>query len=178
MQRIKLFFISVIILLVFSSDLSYAFSFTKESPKQNVAASYFSAMKVMDFIYLSTEDYRMLTGKKMSISEKLSFRMLKMKMKHQLKKTPDFTVADYFKAQGEGGFKILWFLAGLIIPLAALFTGSLPVFIILAISPIVIAYLTKQDRVNKKSVWLGFGASLLVVLLVGIIVASTLSGWN
>lgn len=89
--------------------------------------------------------------------------MLKLRMKHQFKKNPELTVANYFKA--ERGFSVLWFLAGFLVPLAGFLTGSFPVFIFLAASPIIIAYVTEQERFKKKSVWLGLGVSLLTIII-------------
>lgn len=175
MQKISSSLIAITILIVFSANLTYAFSFTKIKPAKEDVLSSLSAIKLSDFIKLSAADYEILSGKKMNFAERLSFKRLQSRMKHTLKRNADLTVADYFKAKGEGGFNIIWFLAGLLIPIAALFTGSLPVFIILAISPVVLAYLTKQESDRKKSVWLGFGVSLLAILLVGIMLASTLN---
>jgi len=41
-----------------------------------------------------------------------------------------------------------------------------------AIAPVVIAYATKQDRAKVKSAWIGFGAGILVILILLIIAFS------
>lgn len=172
MQKIILSFTAILISLAFYANPSFAFSFTKISPQQQTASASLAAMKVSDFINSSVEEYSIITGTKLTIAKRLSFKMLKLRMKHQLKKNPELTVENYFKV--ERGFSVLWFLAGLLVPLAGIFTGSIPIFIFLAASPIIIAYVTEQEHFKNKSVWLGLGISLLTIIVGVVILASTI----
>ena len=101
-----------------------------------------------------------------------------MKMKRYLKKNPDSTVAGYYMSEGDRNFNLLWFLAGLLVPLLSLLiVQSLAAFILLAISPVILALIIKRDRVTMKSVLIGFGISVVLVFIVGYIIASALGNW-
>ena len=58
----------------------------------------FMEMKLSEFIKLSAKDFSSITGKKMSLKEKISFSLLKKHMKKSLKSNPDQTVTDYLAA--------------------------------------------------------------------------------
>lgn len=174
MQKIILSFTAILILLVFSANPSYGFSFTKISPQKHTASASLAAMKVSDFTNLSVEEYSILSGTKLTIANRLSFKLLKLKMKHQLKKNPEITVENYFEA--ERGFSVLWFLAGLLVPLAGALTGSLPIFLFFAASPLIIAYVTEQERFKIKSILLGLGAGLLIIIAGLILIILSFAG--
>ena len=73
----------------------------------------------------------------------------------------------------------MWFLAGLLVPLLSLFiVPNLAAIILLAISPVVLALILKRDRVTMKSVLIGFGIAIGLVLIVGYILASALNDFN
>ncbi len=165
------------IVLTSPTNPSYAISFSKPvTASVSPSASPSKYMKTSEFIKLSPRDFSAITGKKLSFFEKVSLKVLQMKMKHYLKKHPDITVSDYYKSEGESNFNLLWFLAGLLVPLLSLFiVQSLAVFILLAISPVILALIIKRDWVTMKSVLLGFGIAVLLVLLLGLILASALN---
>ncbi len=102
-----------------------------------------------------------------------------MRMKRYLKKNPDSTVSDYYMSEGYSNFNLWRFLSGLLIPLLSLFiVQSLAAFILLAICPVILALILKHDRITMKSVLLGFGISVVLVFLVGLIIASALGNWQ
>jgi VIT1/CCC1 family predicted Fe2+/Mn2+ transporter len=102
-----------------------------------------------------------------------------MKMKRYLKKNPDSTVAGYYMSEGDRNFNLLWFLAGLLVPLLSLFiVPNLAAIILLAISPVILALIIKRDRVTMKSVLIGFGIAIGLVLIVGLILASALNDFH
>ncbi|MEJ7681310.1 MAG: hypothetical protein WKG06_26365 [Segetibacter sp.] len=73
----------------------------------------------------------------------------------------------------------MWFLAGLLVPVLSVFIAaaaqSLAVFILLAVSPVILALIIKRDWVTMKSVLIGFGIAAVLLLLLGISVASALN---
>ena len=73
----------------------------------------------------------------------------------------------------------MWFLAGLLVPLLSLFiVPNLAAIILLAISPVILALILKRDRVTMKSVLIGFGIAIGLVLIVGYILASALNDFH
>ena len=169
-------FISFIlaIALVSLTNNSYAISFSKPiTASLSPSASVYKYMKTSEFIKLSPREFSVVTGKKLSFFEKASLKVLQMKMKRYLKKNPDSTVADYNMSAGDRSFNLLWFLAGLLVPLLSLFiVQSLAAFILLAISPVILALIIKRDRVTMKSVLIGFGSALVILLILGLLLAS------
>ena len=131
-------------------------------------------LKASEFIKLSPDEFSKLSGKKLNFFERLSFSITKMRLKHDLKKNPDLLLTDYVKeAKHKGSFDWLWFLLGFAAPIIGILTESVIAFILIGISPIVIAYATKQDEVNRNSAWLGFGISFLILVITALIVLSS-----
>ena len=52
-------------------------------------------LKISEFIMLSPEDYTKITGKKMNLTERISFSIMKLRMKHVIRKNPNMTVSEY-----------------------------------------------------------------------------------
>lgn len=160
-------------------NTSYGFSFIKPqpnnlNPSNNLSGKY---IKASEFVKLSVQEFSTLTGKKLNLFQRLSFKIAKMRMKHDLKKNPDLKITDYLdKKQAGRSFDIGWFLLGLAGPVIGILTGSLIVFILLAIAPVVIAYATKQNKVSIKSVWVGFGFSIIIILILALIVIAAFGG--
>ncbi len=56
--------------------------------------------------------------------------------------------------------------------------NSLALFILFAISPVILALVVKGDWVTMKSVLIGFGIGVALVLIAGLILASALNNWQ
>lgn len=54
-----------------------------------------TTLKLSEFIILSPKDYSTITGKKMNLPERISFSILKVRMKHTLKKNPNMKASEY-----------------------------------------------------------------------------------
>ncbi len=66
---------------------------------------------------MSAKQFSELSGKRMSLHNRLSFKMMKMNIKHQLKKKPDLTFQQY----RDGERRVRWWqIAGLIVVVLAL----------------------------------------------------------
>lgn len=64
-------------------------------------------------------------------------------------------------------------------PLLSLFiVQSLAAFILLAISPVILALIIEHGRVTMKSVLIGFGIGVALVLIAGLILATALNNWQ
>ena len=84
----KLFISSILaIALVSPGNNSYAISFSKPvTASLSPSASVSNYMKTSEFIKLSPHEFSVVTGKKLSFFEKVSLKVLQMKMKRYLKK--------------------------------------------------------------------------------------------
>ncbi|MEJ7680816.1 MAG: hypothetical protein WKG06_23780 [Segetibacter sp.] len=88
---------------------------------------------------MSVKDYEVLTGKKMNFVERLSFKITKKRFEKKL-------------AMAEGtsaGFNIGGFALGFLLSLLG----------------VLIAYLVSKDTNLRKWAWIGFGASVVLYIL-------------
>lgn len=75
------------------------------------------------FVKLSANQFEKARGEELGFMEKLYFKSVKKKLKRELKKDPDVTIAQYYDVK-KNKFKLdgLWFIIGAIIgPLGILF---------------------------------------------------------
>lgn len=56
-------------------------------------------LKLAMIVKLSPHSFSQLTGKKMSVKERIGFRLVKLKMKKALKKNPDMRAGEFFAMQ-------------------------------------------------------------------------------
>ncbi|MEO5782711.1 MAG: hypothetical protein ABIQ07_05535 [Ginsengibacter sp.] len=149
MKKIKLLLLTAFSMYAFSSiNMAYCFSIIKPA-EQPSSLEAFKYLKASEFVKLSVQDFNNLTVKKLNFFQRMSFKITKMKMKHDLKKNPGLKITDY--VDGDGTFKvdILWLILGVIL-------GPIGVLI---------AYLTKQDSYKITSAWIGFGVLVLLSLV-------------
>jgi len=126
MKKIKLVLLLMGVLGITATNDSYGFSIKK--PGDNIVwYDLLNYVKVSDFVKLSSKQFGELTGKKMTVPEKLSFLILKSQMKHALKKDPDIKIKDYFSKKKSTLSVLLWILIGFfaLILLAVLIFGKL-----------------------------------------------------
>ncbi len=172
--------IAAFILLTLSLQVNTSFASslvvpltTKSETSKGLTAKYF---KVSEFVKLSPGEFSKLTGKKLNFFQRVSFQLIKLKMKHDLKRNPDMLITDYKKAPGRGsGFNIMWFLLGIAGPILGLFMPYLALFLLFAFLPVIMAYITHQDRESIKSVWMGFGVGMLLILLLIVLIIVAIS---
>ena len=127
MKKIKLVLLLMCVLGITATKDSYGLSIQK--PGDNAGwYDLLNYVKVSDFVKLSSKQFSELTGKKMTMAEKLSFLILKSRMKHVLKKDPDIKIKDYFSKKKSSTLSVLlWILIGFfaLILLAVLIFGKL-----------------------------------------------------
>ena len=151
MKKIKLLLLASFSVFAFSG-MSTLYGFSVIKPAVNTELPSLAAskyLKASEFIKLSPEEYAAITGKKLNFFQRMSFRVAKMRMKHDLKKNADLLITDY--VDGDGSFRVdpLWLILGVLL-------GPIGVLI---------AYLTKQESYKITSSWIGFGAAILLSLV-------------
>ncbi len=178
MRLIKLITTQVLLALLLQVNTSFASSvivpvFPGSNTTSRIPVNYF---KASEFVKLSAKDFSQLTGKKLNVFQRLSFRLAKLKMKHDLKKNPDLLITDYTKGPYNNNkrFSFLWFILGIAGVVVGLMTTVLFTFLLCAFAPVIIAYATKQDRGSIKSVWIGFGVGMLLLFMLIIIVIASI----
>jgi hypothetical protein len=159
---------------------SFAFSFVKIRannilPSENLYGKY---IRASEFVKLSVKEFGLLTGRKLNFMQRLSFNVAKLRMKHDLKKNPNLEITDYLnKLDKDSSFGSGWFLLGMAGPALglglSLITITILPFIILGITPVVIAYATKQNKASKKSVWIGLGSAIIFLILIVLLILAT-----
>ena len=123
MKKIKFFLLFSSLLAITSTNNCYGLSIHRpiQSPEKYEPEKY---LKISDLVNVSAKQLSELTGKKMNILEKLSFKIMKIKMKHDLKKNPNLRLKDYY---GSGSKKHLsvggWILAGILALVLLLLIG-------------------------------------------------------
>ncbi|MGH2566047.1 MAG: hypothetical protein ACRDE5_16130, partial [Ginsengibacter sp.] len=132
---------------------SFAFAIVRPFPDRNktetIAGDY---LKASTFVKMSAREFAAVTGKKLNFFQKIYFKIIKARVRHDLKKTPDLLMAAYID-QKTGKFKFdpLWFVIGT-------FIGPIGVLL---------SYYSHQQKngPNKKnrttSAWIGFGLWIL-----------------
>lgn len=146
----------------------------------NTTAANVNYFKASEFVKLSAKDFMKLTGKRLNVFQRMSFQIVKLKMKHDLKKNPNLLITDYTKtpSHSKSRFSFLWFILGIAGVILGLLMPVWPLFLLFAIAPVAIAYITKQDKENIKSVWIGFGVGVVLVLLLIAIIVASLGGYT
>lgn len=181
-QIYKVLTTALFVLAVFFPERkSYGFSvIVRPNPNSNtrdkLSPKYLNAA---EFLKLSAHDFSKLTGKKLNLIQRISFQIEKLRLKHDLKRNPDLKITDYFQgSEKTGRFNFLWFIVGLAAPIFGLLTGSLVLFFIIALAPVATAYISRQNTINKKSVWIGFGTGILLIFLLLLLFVLAYAGWK
>lgn len=91
------------------------------------------------FVKLSRKDYEQITGRHLSLAERLAFKVTQKHVKHELKKVP----LTY-------GFNIGGFIMGLL----------------LSVIGVVLAYLFSHDSNLQKWAWIGAILNVLILILI------------
>lgn len=112
-MKYQIYVISVITIIYFSFNIAYGADITRPVPEPKVVAK----IMAKDFLKFSATQYAHITGKKMNLWDKLSFQLMKMKMKQEIKKNPELTLNDYMtqekKKMGRGWWILIGFVGGL-----------------------------------------------------------------
>ena len=77
-----------------------------------------AGMKAAELLDISAADFSVITGKKMNTWQKLFFKLMKIKLRKELKKNPDLLLKDLYtenKTMGAGWILLLAVLGALLI---------------------------------------------------------------
>ncbi|HUS02624.1 MAG TPA: hypothetical protein VMY77_12890 [Chitinophagaceae bacterium] len=113
MKKRNCILLLVCINTILASGYSYGFSIHKPM----AIAEHNLPFRASDLVKLSAARLTEITGKKMSMWDKVSFAIAKMKMKHDLKKNPDLQLTDFtFRKNKSSVWRILqWVLIGFLV---------------------------------------------------------------
>ena len=62
----------------------------------NSIHSFDAGMKAADLIKISAADFSLMTGKRMNAWQKISFKLMKVILRKELKKNPDLLMKDFY----------------------------------------------------------------------------------
>jgi hypothetical protein len=120
--------------------------------KQTMVSKPLSLQSVQQFLSITPKKYAELTGKKMTLSQKISLKLAQYKIKRMVKKGKTVDLNTLSKEVDTSNFNIGGFVLGLL----------------LGIIGVLIAYLI-GDRNLIKWAWIGFAAWIVILLLILII---------
>jgi hypothetical protein len=114
-----------------------------------VKPSPFAGMTIKDFLALTPKKYKELTGKKLTLPQKVSLKLAQKKVKRMVRKGQTVDLMQMTSAVDTSDFSI----------------GGLVLGLVLGIIGVLIAYLIGDQSVIKWS-WIGFAIWVGIVLLV------------
>lgn len=134
----------VLFLMISQGSFSIARPIVAENYISSVNSDY---LRASVFVSLSAKELGELTGKKLNLPQRVYFKVIQRRLRHELKENPDLLITRYYDPKkAKFKFDALWFvIAGFIGPLGLL-----------------LAYTSKQrkggpTKKNKiTSAWLGF----------------------
>ncbi|MEO6219834.1 MAG: hypothetical protein ABIO81_05360 [Ginsengibacter sp.] len=109
MKQIKLLTLLMSLLAITSTNLSYGFSVHSPTTIDERYETETPA-SLSNVINLSAKQFSELTGKRMNMWDKLAFRIMKTKMKHDLKKNPNLTLDKYYAKDGKKRLGTGWWI--------------------------------------------------------------------
>jgi hypothetical protein len=90
---------------------SFSFSISKPSISDRPGINQLiSNIRAIEFVKLSAKEFSAFSGKKLSLRERLYFSLLKIKMKHDLKKNPNLTINDYLSKKSRRHLGTFWWI--------------------------------------------------------------------
>jgi len=89
----KIILLAFGILLVAGNGISHGMSMN--TPVAPTTIETWKQMRAADFVKLTIKDFALLSHKKLTLKEKISFVVLKKQLKRELKKNPELMVGTY-----------------------------------------------------------------------------------
>jgi hypothetical protein len=143
--------ILVLALMIFNlSSSALTLPSTEPVPpkSENTVTAPISNLTVQDFLALTPKKYKELTGKKLSLTEKISLKITQRKVRKALKNNENIDMAAVADGFDTSDFNIGGFVLGLL----------------LSVIGVLIAYLIGDTTVIKWA-WIGFGVFFVIFLL-------------
>ncbi|MEP6617600.1 MAG: hypothetical protein ABJA57_13515 [Ginsengibacter sp.] len=102
---------SFFICAIANTNIALGFSITKPAPPHDLL----NHLQGDEFIKLTFKQFAAFTGEKINLRNNLSFNIMKMKVRHDLKKNPDLSILDYNLKRSRHGLRIgLWIVIGVV----------------------------------------------------------------
>ena len=95
MKKIHSLLLFVCFAFTISTPICATASFVSK-PSANPVSESWKYLKLADCINLSPDDFSTFYGKRMNIWDKISFKIMKINMRKELKKNPDLLVSEYY----------------------------------------------------------------------------------
>ena len=98
-------------------NFSYGSVASKTSIEFSVIYEWELGFMVSEFVKISMAELKLITGKRLNLAERLSFKIVQGRMKRYLKHHPDVLVADYLQADdsNDRNLTFIWILLGAVI---------------------------------------------------------------
>ncbi len=126
MKKITFLLSLISLFSITGHNQTYGFSIVK-LPTNTDSYEAAKSLSINTIINLSAKQFSELTGKQMNIWDKLSFSIIKIKMKQDLKKNPNLTLKDYIDKGGKKRLGTVWWI---LIGLAGIFLLTIVIVLI------------------------------------------------
>ena len=95
-------------------NFSYGSVFTNPPIEPSISSGWEPGFMVSEFAKISPQELEIVTGKKLNLQERLSFKVIQGRMKRYLKNHPDVLVSDYLQAESSNDrhLTFIWILLG------------------------------------------------------------------
>ncbi len=105
---------TVLLTLILFSYNGFSFSIVKPATSRNhLSPAHIEYLRASFFVKLSAKEFEGITGKKLNLPQRIYFKIIQLKLKHELKKNPDLLITDYYDpAKAKFKFDFLWFVIG------------------------------------------------------------------
>jgi hypothetical protein len=110
----RVYFLTVLIALLVTISVNNSYSYSNSKPINKNPGKGAKILYISDLIKLSPKEFSELISKRMDMWNKLSFAIVKLRMKHHLKKGKDVTVNNYIFSQGPVKRVLFWIILGLL----------------------------------------------------------------
>ena len=127
MKKIK----QLLLILCFIYFPWFNFSYGTVVPNHLIDSSVSSGLQpglmVSEFVKISLQELKVITGKKISLPDRVSFKLVQGRMKRYLKHHPDILVTDYLlvRESNDRYENTIWFFLGAVILVAGVLLISL-----------------------------------------------------
>lgn len=118
---LRLPFLFVLFLII--SHNGFSISIVPKVTSENyISSAGIDYLRAAVFVKLSVKEFGTLTGKKLNLPQRIYFKIIQRRLKHELKENPDLLITNYYDPKkAKFKFDALWFvIAGFIGPLGLL----------------------------------------------------------
>jgi hypothetical protein len=112
----KLFITILSIYCLVNTTNSFGFAICKGHPAEKPDINHSTnIINVREFVKLSAKEFSLISGKKMNLWNRLSFSLLKIRMKHDLKNNSNLSISDFYSKSSHHMSPWLWVGIGVVL---------------------------------------------------------------